>query len=296
MSITIYKYRLWCSIDSTYEYTWRTDPPTTCPTDTSHTIDADSITIVDRIEENTTTIREESTPTGGHFSAETVKLIAPKNSTISMSVFWPYPVSVLSITFVTREIHRGDVFTVTVGKDIKTGAIIAPIFPATPWASQDYTKGQSVVFLHPVFGARVYTCIQDTVANETPVDTNYWRHGLEVTVSGTVIQNVKLGYCLKVDDGSNSDNLKRVVGIDKNYNKVYCESNVTSVYSPSSPSYIKQSVISLDNFEIGEPWEYCVGESKIGGSYIPTDVPVVTDYTNNSDVDKEFMGYIEYLF
>ena len=45
---TTYKYRLWCSTDSTWEYVWAedTDPvPSSCPTDGGHTLDTGKTSI-----------------------------------------------------------------------------------------------------------------------------------------------------------------------------------------------------------------------------------------------------------
>lgn len=45
---TVYKYRVWCSTDSKYEYVWGETAPTTCPTNTGHTIDGAQTVIVEK--------------------------------------------------------------------------------------------------------------------------------------------------------------------------------------------------------------------------------------------------------
>jgi len=46
--MNLYKYRVYCSTDSKHEYTWVDEAdgePTTCPTNTSHTIDTSKTVI-----------------------------------------------------------------------------------------------------------------------------------------------------------------------------------------------------------------------------------------------------------
>lgn len=49
---TVYKHRLYCQSESANVYTWSTSTPTTCPNNNTHTIDVNSITVVDSVCEN----------------------------------------------------------------------------------------------------------------------------------------------------------------------------------------------------------------------------------------------------
>ena len=49
---SLVNYRLWCTTDSSYEYVWQDSEagaPTTCPTDTQHTIDTDQTSIIETL-------------------------------------------------------------------------------------------------------------------------------------------------------------------------------------------------------------------------------------------------------
>ena len=46
---TVYQYRIYCDTEADYVYTWAETEPTVCPNDSGHTIDTDSITIVDTV-------------------------------------------------------------------------------------------------------------------------------------------------------------------------------------------------------------------------------------------------------
>lgn len=271
--------------------------PTTCPTNTAHTIDSGKTAILNTISEVIIKIKEESQETGGNFQATTMDFNAPPNTTTSSSLSFPHPISALSLEFVTLDKHKGDILNGSVGKDTIIGNIMANVEPAVGWTGINYSVGDVVTYQHPVFGERVYTCILDTVSNEVPTNETYWRHGFEVTVSASVIQYTMVGYHLKLDDLTNNDYMCRVLHVDKINNKVYLELNCSNSYSMFSPTYVKQTVYIVYNYKIGEPWEHEIGASKIGGSYIPKDIFITVDYTNGSTgIDKTVTGHIEYLY
>jgi hypothetical protein len=289
---TIYQYRVFCTTDSKYEYVWGENAPTTCPSNTAHSIDASSITIVDKVDKTEVKIQEENTPTNGNFATATLKLMAIKNTTTSTTERFPYPVSALVVDFVTAQENSGDTVNLIVGKDTITGYITANVSPSSAWTSQNYTSGQTVSY-----NGRIYTCFLDTVANEVPTNKLYWKHGLRVSVSQTVIDNIYPGYYVKLVDLTNSESDNRVVSVDKVNDYIYIETDLVNSYLASSPTYIKQSVYFMKDYDIGHPWNHDIGNSKIGGSYIPTDVGVTIEYTNFSTTDdKLFIGRVEYLY
>lgn len=51
--MSVYKYRIYCKDESSYNYVWNTTPPTTCPNNNTHLIDNDTITVVDSISNDT---------------------------------------------------------------------------------------------------------------------------------------------------------------------------------------------------------------------------------------------------
>jgi len=49
---TVNQYRIYCNTEADYVYTWAETEPTVCPTDSAHSIDTDSITIVETVTED----------------------------------------------------------------------------------------------------------------------------------------------------------------------------------------------------------------------------------------------------
>lgn len=50
---TVNKYRIFCTTENSYVYTWGTAPPTTCPNNNTHTVDLESVTLIDSVSEDT---------------------------------------------------------------------------------------------------------------------------------------------------------------------------------------------------------------------------------------------------
>jgi hypothetical protein len=308
MTSTYYKWRVYCTTEGA-DKNWvlkdSEGTPTTCPTNSAHSIDASKTAVINTVADNVVTVREEYISTGGNFQVTTLQMVAAANTTTSASLSFPYPISALSIEFVSREEHRGDTVNGSVGKDTIIGYITAPVVPALGWtgstgptgAPHNYVVGEKVTYSHPVFGTRVYTCIANTVNSAIPTNTLYWKHGYEVSVSSTVTQNTATGFFIKLDNFSYNDNVKRILSVNKTDNKIYVETNPTNSYSPASPTYVRQTVYTIYNYIIGEPWEHDIGNSKIGGAYIPADTLITLEYTNGSTgLDKELSGKIQYLY
>ena len=71
----IYKYRIRCLTDNKNEFIWAESEPVLCPINTSHSIDATKTAIVEKRDNNSFEIKEEFTPTGGHFQCDTKTIL-----------------------------------------------------------------------------------------------------------------------------------------------------------------------------------------------------------------------------
>jgi len=118
----------------------------------------------------------------------------------------------------------------------------------------------------------------------------------EIPVNSTVIDNFDVGYKVTITDGTNTDELGQCLAIDSVNSTITVETATTNSFLAATPTYIQQTVCMVDDYEIGPPWEYVIGESKIGGSYIPTGTVVRAIYTNNGNVDIKIIFKIEYTY
>lgn len=251
---TLYKYKIWCTTDSKWEYKWDTEAPTTCPTNNTHSVNTSSISIEDHVEETEVKIKEETIPTGGNFVAQSISFIAATgpNVTTTNTFSWPFPISVMNIRFTTADIHYGDRATCCVGPNTVIGALAA----------------------------------------------NAATGATGCAVTSTVIDNIMVGYYCNLLDGSDytSNQCGRIIGIDTNTNIITWETPLTQSFSALSPTYVRMTVYVVNPLIIGPPGTYIIGDSKIGGSYVPANVTVRVDYTNNSNASKDIFSVIEYLY
>lgn len=117
-----------------------------------------------------------------------------------------------------------------------------------------------------------------------------------ITVSSSVIDYIELGFYVQIDDGTNIDDLGVVTSIDKNNLTITVETAATQSFAASTPTYVKMSVKVIDNFIFGPSGRYVLGDSKIGGSYVPTNTVVRVKYINNGGSTTDFYPVIEYLY
>jgi len=294
------KYKYVCSNgDSVIE--WREEDdgiPSQCKENSSHTIVATSIRAIGRRDPTEQKIVEESTPTGGNFDTTSIEITAAASTTTSKTVSWPHPISALCVTFVSEETHRGDTMDLRIGEDTTIGTLQSDAGAASAWSSQNYTVGQTVTYDtgDATYGTRVYTCILNTVSNEVPTNTTYWQHGLRLHVASSVIAYTEIGYYLKLSDGTNTDNVGKVIALDSTNNYVYVETNLVNSFATATPTVILQTVYMFNDYKIGPPWKYTIGKSKIGGSYMPKDTKITVYYTNNTASSKTFIGHVELLY
>lgn len=239
-------------------------------------------------------ISEESVMTGGNFAAKTVKVTAASGQTEHTDSWWPFPISALSMKYNSKTNNEGDLISMILCPDKNIGGLTEDITSLpTAWTSQNYTAGDSVTFTDPVFGTNVYTCVVDTTSNQDPTNKSFWTLGFKIKVTSSVLGYTLNGYYLTLDNGTTTDNLGRVISVGSDFVLV---ENSPSVTYLSSNTIIKQNVYILKDFELGNSWCIDVGESKIGGSYLPSQIIVRLEYTNNYTSTQSILGVLEYLY
>jgi len=117
-----------------------------------------------------------------------------------------------------------------------------------------------------------------------------------INVAQSVIDNTQVGYHLKLDDGTNVDDLGRVVSIDDGANQVTMETAAVNSFLAATPTYVKQTVKMVPHICLHPSGRVQLGESKIGGSYIPANTVIRLRYNNLTGTAKTFSVIIEYLY
>ena len=245
----VYKYRVYCTIENVSVEIWSDSEPIVCPNNNTHAIDITKTSIIDEVQEKEVRIKEETTKTGGSYKCDIKKISAPGPAgTVTKTIFtWPMPMSILSVTFVSKDEHKDDELE-GIGADQVTVGVI--------------TEGIS---------------IGDTV----------------IKVSDTAFKVLKLGYFVNLDDGANNNDLGRVTAKNIITNEITCEKAATNAFNATS---LVKMTVKMAEMILGHPWEYVIGDTKIGGSYVPANSPMIIKYKNNGLTTKELYLEIEYLY
>ncbi|MEX0672348.1 MAG: hypothetical protein WD068_03240 [Candidatus Babeliales bacterium] len=115
-------------------------------------------------------------------------------------------------------------------------------------------------------------------------------------VTTTVVENVNIGFYVKLFDGVQVEDLGRVIAIDETALTLTVETPCTKDFSAASPTYVQMMVKPIDNFELGRPYRYQLGLAAIGGSHLAANKSVKAIYTNKSTSAKKLVIDYEYLY
>ena len=122
-------YRLYCKTESAYQYTWDDSIPTACPNNNTHTIDTDTISIIDSVNSAAVEVIQQS-GTGGNYACESFCFDIPANSTVTKQYSWPYPVSISTMHFTSDSTQTGDFIYGIISPQTVIGTLTADL-PAT---------------------------------------------------------------------------------------------------------------------------------------------------------------------
>lgn len=299
MSKTVYQYRVYCTTDSKYVTTWSTEDPTVCPENNTHSINAGSTTIIDQIEETEVKIKEEDTPTGGHFKLDMFKIEATKNTVTKKYFKFDYPINIITARLITEDTHKGDVLCWSISPQTTIGALTANYTAQSTWTSQNYVVNDLVWYqASDIHYGSIYKCIVNTVSNENPTNSTYWtKQSITLNVSSTVTTYAKVGFYMNLFDGTNSKDIGYIINVDAIAGTITLNGASDTSFSAVTPSYVRMTVMFMDHVELGPAMNYPVGGDKIGSSYVPAGTVIEAAYDNKSLLnDKTLIAYIEYLY
>jgi len=120
----------------------------------------------------------------------------------------------------------------------------------------------------------------------------------EIDVQQSVIDNVQLGYHIKLDDGTNADDLGEVTAIDKVNNKITVATATANSFLSATPTYVKQTVYFAKDFRLPSAYVTNLGEAVIGGSLLPANTTMKIRYKNveGTTTGKFFTFVMEYKY
>ena len=124
----INKYKIFCVTENTFVEGWGDTEPTTCYNNTSHTVNLNSIQLVESVSRSEVRIKEDSA-----IVSRNVKIVpivfdnVASNTSQTQSFTFQYVTSMYSYMFMTDDFNKGDSITIAVNPNTPLGLITSDI-------------------------------------------------------------------------------------------------------------------------------------------------------------------------
>lgn len=118
-----------------------------------------------------------------------------------------------------------------------------------------------------------------------------------LTLPALVISQIVPGFWLVIDDGTNIDDIGRVLAVNRLTNTITFQTPTTHAFSATN-THVKFSIKVLNNLRLCGADKYRFFDDIIGSTPIPTGTTATFIYTNNSTTgeNKELSIYITCVF
>lgn len=113
-------------------------------------------------------------------------------------------------------------------------------------------------------------------------------------VNKTVLDNLKIGFIVNVTNGSQNINLGQCTNVDLVNSTITCET--ASITSINVGAYVQMTINNIKNIFLVEPDTIRLANKHVNSSLLPAGKIARFTYQNNSNVEKAFMFYFEYLY
>lgn len=117
-----------------------------------------------------------------------------------------------------------------------------------------------------------------------------------IPVQQSVIDNMAIGYRADLYSASGVMDCGRVLNINDNDNTLTLENPTQQSFSAAWPTQVRMSIHMVRPSPLAGEGRIQLGESKIGGSYIPANTILRTKYNNKNGLPKDLAFFLEYLY
>jgi len=217
---SVYNFRIYCNTENTYTFKWDSIEPTTCPNNNSHSIDVNSISIIDEVKTNSVNIIQQKN-TGEFYRAESRKVTAPPGISYHDYIFL-YDISVLTVGIDTLENNHDDIINVFIAPN----TIIGVLTQTTQENQSNIYVSQSV--LNNIQKGFVVSILSEGIFYNLGECLNIDKIEMKITLSQNINQVFNTGsyVCLTVN------NIKNFI-LCKNVHYVLGQKTIKSTFLPS---------------------------------------------------------------
>lgn len=121
-------YKIYCTTENIYVSGWGVVSPTTCYHNNTHTVNPNSVQIIDTISSNTFSVKEDKIEVSRNTTVYSISIldIAP-GETKSVTYTFPIPVSLYSFIITPDATNKGDIYSIIAAENTTLGLIVADL-------------------------------------------------------------------------------------------------------------------------------------------------------------------------
>lgn len=327
---TIYKYRVYCNDEGSDKYSWGDTEPTICPTNSSHTIDASKTRIVKTVKESLIKIDEGTDELSGLYRTSSYFMDIPEYKPVIGEI-----TSAITTGDTVFDVSQGVIDNVNMdyyitANDGTTSGLLGKIFviddannkihvEGTGSPSDFSTSGTNIELNTTIreitheynVGVLSYSFLSDTTHHKDGAEVHVYPEKIigalganvsigdtVLTVSSTVIENMKPGFMCILSAGGIDECLGLVLEVDTVNSQITVSREAVHAFSALSPTYVKLSVIMLKAERVGTPGPHQLGMDKIGSSLVRKNEKVRVFYHNFSEpiANKDLTFFVGHLY
>jgi hypothetical protein len=121
---TATEYKIYCTTENQYVSGWGTAPPTVCYNNNAHTVNANSVQVIQVISSDQVTVKQSTVITNKNTRLETVKFTdVAVDATQTQTYTFLYPSNLYSFTFAVDDTNKGDEITIVFNENETMGLI-----------------------------------------------------------------------------------------------------------------------------------------------------------------------------
>jgi hypothetical protein len=197
----LYNYRVYCNTETAYKYIWGKKKPTKCPDNSEHSISPNTITIVDKLKEEEVIIKHEiDVSTGGNYKSQGYSFTVGANLTDTLSVSWPFPVTVMTVHIQTMVEDLGNTISGVVFPETTIGTCTSSVATGDTsiHVSSSVITNVSIgyeCFIDSEFLGKIISIddVNNILSVEIPVSQNY-ASGSLIKFQVRMLENHNLGF------------------------------------------------------------------------------------------------------
>lgn len=200
---TVYQYRIYCNTEATWKYVWDTEEPSKCPSSDSHSVNLNSIMIINVIKDDEVVIKQEKTPTGGRLRVSTIDFIVEPSTTGILTKSFPINLTMLGTSSKTQDSQENDNLSVHIAPNTTIGAITSPcdngatsIIVSSTVITNIFVGGFINLFNGSISSNDSQVISIDSSTNTLTLETtlnNSFSAGSEVRLTVYLVDNIRIG-------------------------------------------------------------------------------------------------------